>query len=93
MEGVAEETVGQLHDVRFVNASNLLPVVGKSKTESELGDALGLGASNDFERFDDTLHGLVLQARVFTLGVLTDNAEVNIVVARLVAGYVLDEDD
>lgn len=35
----------------------------------------------------------MLQARVFTLGVLTDDAEVDVLVAGVVAGDVLDQDD
>ena len=93
VEGAAEETIGQLHDVGLVNASNLLAVVGKGEAEGELGNALGLGAGDDLERLDDTLDGLVLQAGVLTLGVLTDDAQVDILVASLVAGDVLDQGD
>jgi hypothetical protein len=93
LEGVAEETIGQLHDVGLVDAGNLLAVVGKGKGESELGNALRLLPGDDLERLDDAADGLVLEARVFALGVLTNNADVDVLVARLVAGNVLEEDN
>jgi hypothetical protein len=76
-----------------VNTGNLLAVVGKSEAESELGDALGLGAGDDLQGLDDTLNGLVLKTGVFSLGVLTNDAEIDILVASLVTGNVLDQRD
>lgn len=93
LDGVAEETVGKLHDVGLVDAGDLATVVGKSEGEGELGDALRLGAGDDLERLNDALDGLVLEARVLALGVLTDDAEVDVLVAGLVAGDVLDQDN
>lgn len=93
VEGAAEQTVGQLHDVGLVNAGDLLAAVGEGKGKGELGNALGLGAGDDLERLDDAGHALVLQAGVLTLGVLTDDAQVDVLVARLVAGDVLDQRD
>lgn len=93
VEGAAEETIGQLHDVGLVDAGNLLAVVGEREAEGKLGDALRLGAGDDLERLDDAGHALVLETAVFALGVLTDNAEVDILVAGLEAGDVLDQGD
>ena len=93
VEGAAEETIGELHDVGLVDAGNLLALVGKGELEGELGDALGLGAGDDLERLDDAIDGLVLEAGVLTLGVLTDDAEIDVLVAGLEAGDVLDEGD
>lgn len=93
VEGASEETVGKLHDVGLVNASNLVALVRLGEVESEAGDALRLLAGNDLEGLDDARHALVLEARVFTLGVLTDDAHVDALVARLVAGDVLDHGD
>lgn len=93
LDGVAEQTVGKLHDVGLVDAGDLATVVGKSEGEGELGDALRLGAGDDLERLDDALDGLVLEARVLALGVLTDNAKVDVLVAGLVAGDVLNQDN
>lgn len=93
LDSVAEETVGKLHDVGLVDASDLLAVVGQSKSESELGNALGLDAGDDLEGLDNATHRRVLKARVFTLGVLTDDAQIDVLVAGLVARDVLDKDD
>lgn len=93
LNGVAEQSIGELHDVGLVDAGDLLAVVGKRKGEGELGDTLRLRAGDDLERLDDAADRLVLESRVLTLGVLTDDAEVDVLVARLVAGDVLEEDD
>ena len=93
LASVAEETVGELHDVGLVDAGDLLAVVGEGEGKGELGDALRLGTGDDLERLDDAVDRLVLQARVFTLGVLTDDAQVDVLVAGVVAGDVLDQDD
>jgi hypothetical protein len=93
VEGAAEKTIGKLHDVGLVDASNLGSTVGESERESELGDTLRLGAGDDLEGLNDTLNALVLKTRVLTLGVLSDDAQVDVLVAGLVAGDVLDQAD
>lgn len=93
LDGVAEEAVGQLHDVGLVDAGDLAAVVGQGEGEGELGDALGLGAGDYLEGLDDAGDGLVLEAGVLALGVLADDAQVDVLVAGVVAGDVLDEDD
>lgn len=93
LDGVAEETIGKLHDVGLVNAGNLLTVVGKSKGEGKLGNAFRLFASDDLERLDNAIDRLVLEARVLALGVLTNDAEIDVLVARLVARDVLEKDN
>ena len=92
-EGVQEKTITELHDVCLVDASNLASVFGEGKGESELCDALRLGACDDLERLDDTADGLVLETRVLALRVLTDDRKVDILVARGEAGERLAEDD
>jgi len=93
LDGVAEEAVGELHNVGLVDAGHLAPVVGKREGEREFGDALGLCAGDDLEGLDDAADGLVLEAGVLALGVLTNDAQVDVLVTGLVAGDVLDEDD
>jgi hypothetical protein len=93
LDSVAKKTIGKLHDIGLVDAGNLLAVVGEGKGESELGNALRLLPGDDLERLDDAVDRLVLEARVLSLGVLTDDAEVDVLVARLVAGDVLEEDN
>jgi hypothetical protein len=93
LDGVAEKTIGELHNVGLVDTGDLLAVVGESKGKGELGNALRLRASDDLQRLDDAIDGGVLETRVFTFCVFTDDAEVDVLVAGLVAGNVLDEDD
>lgn len=93
VESAAEETIGKLHDVGLVDAGNLGAVVGESKVEGKLGNALRLGAGDDLEGLNDAVDTLVLETRVLTLGVLTDDAQVNVLVAGLVARDVLDQGD
>jgi hypothetical protein len=93
VEGAAEKTIGKLHDVGLVDASNLGSAVGESEREGELGDTLRLGAGDDLEGLNDTLDALVLKTRVLTLGVLSDDAQVDVLVAGLVTGDVLDQAD
>lgn len=93
VEGAAEQTIGELHDVGLVDAGDLLATVGEGEREGELGDALRLGAGDDLEGLDNTVDALVLEARVLTLGVLSDDAQVDVLVAGLIAGNVLDEGD
>ncbi len=93
VESVAEKTVSQLHDVGLVDTGNLLAIIGKGEGEGELGDALRLGAGDDLEGLNDTWNRLVLKAGVLSLGVLTDDGEINILVAGLVTWDVLDQDN
>ncbi|KAK5624346.1 hypothetical protein RRF57_000062 [Xylaria bambusicola] len=85
----AEETVGQLHDVGLVDASNLLAVVGKGESEGKLGDSLGLEACDDLEGLDDAGHALVdvLVASVVSRDIL-DQADGGIDVEFLAHGDV-----
>ena len=92
LEGVAEETVGKFHNVGFVDTCHLLAVVGKGEAECEFGDTFGLGASDDLEGFDHAIDGLVLEARVFSFGILTDDAKVDVVMTGFVAGNVFNQD-
>lgn len=93
VEGLTEKTISQLHDVGLVDAGNLLAVVGLCESESKLGDSLGLHLGDNLEGLDDTWNRLVLQARVFTLSVLTDEAEIDTGMSGGVAWDVLDEND
>lgn len=93
VEGAAEQPVGQLHDVGLVDARHLGAAVGQGEGEGKLGNPLRLGAGDDLEGLDHAGDALVLEARVLALGVLTDDAQVHVLVARLVAGYVLDQAD
>lgn len=93
VESAAEQTVGQFHDVGLVDTGDLLSVVRKGKSKGELGNAFRLGTGDNLKRLDNTLHRLVFKTRVFSLGVLTNDAEIDIFMACLVARDVLHEDD
>lgn len=90
-EGVEEETVTELHDVGLVYAHDALAVVLEGKVEGKAGDALGAGASRDLERLDYAGDRGVLETRVLSLGVLTDNDDVDVLVAGGEAGERLAE--
>ena len=91
VESASEETVSQLHDVGLVDAGNLGATISKGESKGELGNTLGLGAGDDLQTLNDAINALVLKARVFTLGVLTDDAKVDVLVSGAVAGDVLDK--
>ena len=93
MESVTEKAISELHDVRLVDTRDLLPVVRKSKAQRKLRNALGLFASDDLQRLNHALDGLVFKARVLALRVLTNNAKINIFVSRFVTRNVLDQDN
>ena len=59
-----------------------LAVVLEGKIKSEARDALCLGSSHNFQALDDTGITLMLQARVFTLGVFAYDGKVDVGVAN-----------
>jgi len=92
LESRAEKTVGELHDVCLVDAGNLLAVVGGRKGEGELGDTLRLHLGDNLEGLNNTGDRLVLQARVLSFSVLTDDAHVYVGVTSLISRQILDHD-
>lgn len=76
-----------------MDAGDLLSVVAEGKVKGKAGNALRLGAGDDLEGLDDTGVGLVLKARVLSLGVLTDDGKVDALVAGRVTGDVLAENE
>ena len=63
-------------------ASAYLAVVLDREVEGEARDTLCLGARRDLQALDDARIALVLQAGVLSLRVLTNDSEVDVVVAR-----------
>lgn len=82
---VQEKTVGHLHDGSLVHDTDLLLVDRTSVLEGEAQDALRSLPGDKLDALDDTIDNNVLNARVFTLGVLTDQHGINVVVGGLVA--------
>lgn len=82
---VQEETVGHLHDGGLVHDADLLLVDRTSVLEGETQHTLGRLAGDELDALDDAVDDDVLNAGVFTLGVLTDQDGVHVVVGGLVA--------
>ena len=85
--GVKEETVGHLHDGGLVNSADLELANVLSVLESESEDTLGSVSGDKLDRLNDTINNGVLNTRVFSLSVLSDQDGVDVVVWGLVAGY------
>lgn len=83
--GVEEQTVGHLHDGGLVDNADLLLVDGLRVLEGKTEDTLGSLAGDELDALHDTVDDNVLNTGVFTLGVLTDENGVDVVVWGLVA--------
>lgn len=68
-------------------------VVLEGEIEREASDALGLGARGDFQTLNNTRIALVLQTRVFTFRVLSDDGEIYVRVASGETGEGLAENN
>jgi hypothetical protein len=55
-----------------------LAVVLEGKVKSEARNTICLGSRHNFQTFDDTGVTLVLQPRVFTLGVFTNDGKIDV---------------
>jgi hypothetical protein len=69
-----------------VHDAHLLLVDGLGVLEGETQDALGGLLGDELDALDNTVDNDVLDAGVFTLGVLTDQDSVDTIVGGLVAG-------
>jgi len=85
LSDLEEKTVGELHDSSLVDNADLLAANGLGVLEGESEDTLGSLASNELDALDNTVDNNVLNTRVFTLGVLSDQDSVDVVVRGLVA--------
>lgn len=83
---VQEQTVGHLHNGGLVHNADLLLVDGLGVLEGETENTLGGLLGDKLDALDNTVDNNVLDTRVFTLGVLTDQNGVNTIVGGLVAG-------
>ncbi len=80
-----EEAVRQLHDVRLVDGRDLAPAVGDGVVEGEPGDPLRGGAGDDLDALGGVGADHVLDPGVQVLGVLADDHEIDVLVARVEA--------
>jgi len=85
LSDLEEKTVGELHNSSLVDNADLLAANGLGVLEGESEDTLGSLASDELDALDNTVDNNVLNTRVFTLGVLSDQDSVDIVVRGLVA--------
>lgn len=83
---VQEETIGHLHDGGLVHDTDLLLVDRLRILEGKAQDALRSRTGDQLDTLNNTVDNNVLDTGVFTLGVLTDQDGVDVVVGRLVAG-------
>lgn len=90
-DGVAEQTVTLLHDVGLVDGGDLGEAVGLGEVESEASETLDDGLTGDLERLNHTRDGVGLQTGVLTLGVLTNDDEVDIVVTGVNTRQALEQ--
>ena len=82
---VQEETIGHLHDGSLVHDADLLLVDGTSVLESKAQDSLRGLLGDELDALHNAIDDDVLNARVFTLGVLTDQDGIDVVVRSLIA--------
>jgi hypothetical protein len=85
LSDLEEETVGELHDGGLVDDTDLLAANGLGVLESKSEDTLGSLTGDELDALDNTIDNNVLNAGVFTLGVLSDQDGVDVVVGSLVA--------
>ena len=66
-----EESIPQLHDVGLVHTRHLLAAVSGGVIECKLCNPVGLSGSYNLEALHHPRHRLVLNARIFSLGLLS----------------------
>lgn len=81
-----EEPVGHLHDGGLVHSAHLVPANVPRILEGISQNALRGRASDELDALHNTIDHDMLNTRVFSLGVLTNQNSVHVVVRGLVAG-------
>jgi hypothetical protein len=81
---VQEQTVGHLHDSGFVHRADLLPPYLLSMLEGKSQNPLGCFPGDELYTLNNAIDNNMLNAGVFTLGVLTNENSVDVVVRSLV---------
>ena len=74
--GVQEKTVGHFHDGGLVDGADLLAADSLGVLEGEAQDTLGSSLCDQLDGLHDTVDNDVLDTRVLSLGVLTDENNV-----------------
>lgn len=80
---IQEETVSHFHDVGFVDRGDFLPAREHSCLKSAVGNSGGFRLGDDFEGLENSWVNLVLDSCVLSFKVVSDDAEINILVPGL----------
>jgi hypothetical protein len=78
-----EHAVGHLHNSGLVDGGDPVSAADLGVVEGVSGDSLRRLVGNELDRLDDSGNELVLNTTVLSLGVLSDEDGVNVVVGRL----------
>ena len=78
-----EHTVRQLHNGCLVDGGHSVSAADLGVVERVPGDSLRGLVGDELDRLDDSVHELVLDTRVLSLGVLSDEDGVDVVVSGL----------
>jgi len=73
------------HDVSLVDSSHFVPSLRLGIVECVSGHALACFPSDELDGLNYTVNNLMLNTRVFALGVLSNEDSVNIIIGRFVA--------
>lgn len=87
------QQIVSIHDVCFVNASNLFPSMLYGIVKGKLYNSLGIVTSANLQGLNDSWTRLMLEARVFTFNVFPDNYNVKIGMTSGNSGSRLDTTD
>lgn len=82
-----------LHDIGLVDGSDFLTIVCLCKLKGEPGGVLTLAIGCDLERLNDTRNDFLLQTRVLTLHIFTNDNNIQSTVARVYVGECLARND
>lgn len=82
-----EHSVGKFHDGSLVDSGNVKTLVGASVFESVTSYSGRSFVGDEFDRLNDTVDNLVFDTGVLSLGVLTDDDRVDVIVRSLESFY------
>ena len=89
----ASQRSSNLHDVCLVNASDLFAAILDGEIKSKTGNPLSSLLCDDFQAFHHPRNRRVLQSRVLSLCVFTDNGKINVLLTAVDVGKVFNDGD
>mmetsp|Transcript_7904 Transcript_7904/g.15879 ORF Transcript_7904/g.15879 Transcript_7904/m.15879 type:complete len:369 (-) Transcript_7904:102-1208(-) len=81
-----KKTIRLLHNICLVHSSDLLTSIGHSILECKLGHSVTRLFGNHLERLHNSRHHLMLQSRIFTLCILTNSHQIDIIIPSFIPG-------